>query len=55
MKTNKTHADALPSMTADKGQFDEMIRRMLAKQPQKTVEIKSPRTGPVHRKSTPQK
>jgi hypothetical protein len=28
-------------MKADKGQFDELLRRMLAKAPQKTSEIKS--------------
>jgi hypothetical protein len=26
---------------ADKGQFDEVLRRMLARQPKKTAEIKS--------------
>jgi hypothetical protein len=30
-------------MKADKSQFDEVIRRMLAKPPQKTSAIKSPR------------
>ena len=27
-------------MKADKGQFDEILRRMIAKNPQKTAEIK---------------
>ena len=31
------------AMQADKGQFDEVLRRMLKKNPQKTSEIKNPR------------
>ena len=42
-------------MKADKGQFDEMLRRMLAKQPQKTTEIKSPKTAAARPKSAKQK
>jgi hypothetical protein len=30
-------------MKADKGQFDEVLRRMLQKPPQKTTEIKAPK------------
>jgi hypothetical protein len=30
---------------ADKGQFDEVLRRMLQKPPQKTSEIKAPKTS----------
>jgi len=30
-------------MKTDKGQFDEVLRRMLEKQPQKTSEIKAPK------------
>jgi hypothetical protein len=33
-------------MKADKGQFDEVLRRMLSKKPKKTVEIKSVRGNP---------
>jgi hypothetical protein len=33
-------------MKADKGQFDEVLRRMLAKKPKKTVEIRSVRGNP---------
>jgi hypothetical protein len=36
---------------ADKGQFDEALRRMLAKSPQKTTEIKAPKKEPAPRKS----
>jgi hypothetical protein len=32
-------------MKADKGQFDEVLRRMLAKKPKKTVEIRAVREG----------
>jgi hypothetical protein len=40
------HCRALPSrsqpdMKADKNQFDEVLRRMLQKPPQKTADIKS--------------
>jgi hypothetical protein len=31
-------------VNADKGQFDEVLRRMLQKPPQKTSEIKKPRS-----------
>jgi len=34
-------------MKADKGQFDEVLRRMLAKPPQKTAAIKNPRKKAV--------
>jgi hypothetical protein len=30
-------------MKTDKGQFDEVLRRMLGKEPQKTAEIKAPK------------
>jgi hypothetical protein len=30
-------------MKTDKGQFDEVLRRMLAKPPKKTADIKKPR------------
>jgi len=33
-------------MKADKGQFDEVLRRMIAKPPQKTAEIKAPKKAP---------
>jgi hypothetical protein len=33
-------------MKTDKGQFDEVLRRMLAKPPQKTADIKAPKKGP---------
>jgi len=33
-------------MKADKGQFDEVLRRMLEKAPQKTSEIKAPKKRP---------
>jgi hypothetical protein len=33
-------------MKTDKGQFDEVLRRMLQKPPQKTSEIKKPRENP---------
>jgi hypothetical protein len=36
-----TAFDTLRSMKADKGQFDEVLRRMLNKPPQKTSEIKA--------------
>jgi hypothetical protein len=36
----------LRTMKADKGQFDEVLRRMLGKKPKKTVEIKSVRGNP---------
>jgi hypothetical protein len=32
--------DRLGEMKADKGQFDEVLRRMLAKPPQRTADIK---------------
>jgi hypothetical protein len=34
-------------MKADKGQFDEVLRRMLAKPPKKNSEIKKPREKAV--------
>jgi hypothetical protein len=34
------------SMKVDKGQFDEVLRRMLEKAPQKTSEIKAPKKRP---------
>lgn len=40
---------------ADKGQFDEALRRMLAKQPQKTTDIKSPKKAGDHPKSAKRK
>lgn len=42
-------------MKADKGQFDEMLRRMIAKAPQKNSDIKAPKKAPVRRKSAKQK
>jgi hypothetical protein len=33
-------------MKTDKGQFDEVLRRMLNKHPQKTSEIKAPKKQP---------
>jgi hypothetical protein len=33
-------------MKADKGQFDEVLRRMLEKPPQKTSEIHKPKREP---------
>lgn len=38
-------------MKADKGQFDEVLRRMLNKPPQKTTKIKAKKTK-LSRKST---
>jgi hypothetical protein len=40
-------------MKADKGQFDEILRRMLEKPPQKTAEIKAEKKKPPKR--SPQK
>jgi len=37
-------------MKTDKGQFDEVLRRMLEKPPQKTSEIKSERRDRVTKK-----
>ena len=34
-------------MKADKGQFDEVLRRMLAKPPKKTAKIKARKRKPV--------
>ena len=42
-------------MKVDKGQLDEMLRRMLAKEPQKTSEVKSPKKEPHPQKSAKQK
>jgi hypothetical protein len=42
-------------MKADKGQFDEMLRRMIAKAPQKTTAIKSPKKAPTPQKSAKRK
>jgi hypothetical protein len=42
-------------MKADKGQFDEMLRRMIANPPQKTSEIKALKKAPIRRKSAKQK
>lgn len=39
-------------MKADKGQFDEMLRRMLAKDPQKTTEIRKPKKRPKARRKS---
>jgi hypothetical protein len=40
-------------MKTDKGQFDEVLRRMLNKEPQKTSEIKAKKKAPKpSRKST---
>jgi hypothetical protein len=33
-------------MKTDKGQFDEVLRRMLEKAPQKTAEIHKPKKAP---------
>jgi hypothetical protein len=33
-------------MRVDKGQFDEVLRRMLTKKPKKTVEIRAVRGNP---------
>lgn len=40
---------------ADKGQFDEVLRRMVRKNPQKTVEIRAvrPGDGKSHRRKNP--
>lgn len=42
-------------MKTDKGQFDEALRRMLAKEPQKTSEIKAPKKEPAPQKSAKRK
>jgi hypothetical protein len=34
-------------MKTDKGQFDEVLRRMLEKPPQKTADIKAPKKPPT--------
>ena len=34
-------------MKTDKGQFDEVLRRMLKKEPQKTTDIRAPKKEPV--------
>lgn len=44
-----------PDMKTDKSQFDEVLRRMLEKPPQKTAEIhakKEPKKAPKARQST---
>jgi hypothetical protein len=41
------------SMKADKGQFDEVLRRMIAKNPQKTAEVKQKPLG-FRRKKNPE-
>jgi hypothetical protein len=33
-------------MKTDKGQFDELLRRMISKPPQKTADIKAPKKQP---------
>ncbi len=49
-----------PMTQADKGQFDEVLRRMIAKNPQKTAEIKkrvtrkkNPHEGPMEPEPIP--
>jgi hypothetical protein len=42
-------------MRADKGQFDEVLRRMLQKPPQKTSEIKGKAKAPRKPKTSGQK
>lgn len=39
-------------MKTDKGQFDEMLRRMLASDPQKTAEIHKPKKKPKARRKS---
>lgn len=43
----------LGHMKADKGQFDEVLRRMIAKNPKKTAEIKQAPLG-FRRKKNPE-
>jgi hypothetical protein len=43
----------LGTMKADKGQFDEVLRRMLAKNPKKTADIKQAKLG-FRRKKNPE-
>ena len=44
----------LGNMKADKGQFDEVLRRMLEKNPKKTADIKQTKLG-FRRKKNPEK
>jgi len=41
-------------MKADKGQFDEVLRRMISKNPKKTADIKQSKLG-FRRKKNPEK
>ncbi len=51
--TEKGNKGKLGTMKTDKGQFDEVLRRMLAKNPKKTSEIKSKRSR-VERRRNPE-
>ena len=51
--TEKKNRRKLETVKADKGQFDEVLRRMLAKNPKKTSEIKSKRSR-VERRRNPE-
>jgi hypothetical protein len=54
-KENLLQGITMTVQKADKGQFDEVLRRMLANQPQKTSEIKSPKKAPIRQKSAKRK
>lgn len=45
----------MSKVIVDKGQLDEVLRRMLSKEPQKTAEIKAPKKEPLRQKSAKQK